>query len=127
MPGASQIFKGDIVAYDNAVKSSLLQVPQDILDTYGAVSSQCAAAMAENCAKIMNTTCAISTTGIAGPDGGTPEKPVGLVYIAACVNGLTAVKELHLHGNRQMIRDRAAANAFYLLYELLDAQENAQC
>jgi PncC family amidohydrolase len=77
--------------------------------------------------KALACNCAISTTGIAGPTGGTPEKPVGLVYIAACINGLTAVKELHLHGNRKMIRDRAAANAFYLLYELLDAQENAQC
>lgn len=125
--GASDVFKGGIVSYANSAKENILNVSSEILQTYGAVSAQCAEAMVLGACKALACNCAISTTGIAGPTGGTPEKPVGLVYIAACVNGLTAVKELHLHGNRQMIRDRAAANAFYLLYELLDAQENAQC
>lgn len=127
IPGASDVFKGGIVSYANSAKENILNVSSEILQTYGAVSAQCAEAMVLGACKALACNCAISTTGIAGPTGGTPEKPVGLVYIAACVNGLTAVKELHLHGNRQMIRDRAAANAFYLLYELLDAQENAQC
>ena len=117
MPGASQIFKGGIVAYDNAVKTSLLQVPQEILDTHGAVSAECAAAMAENCARIMNTTCAISTTGIAGPDGGTPEKPVGLVYVGCYWGRRTAVKELRLRGGRRAIRDRAVEMALLQLYQ----------
>ncbi|MBQ4329504.1 MAG: nicotinamide-nucleotide amidohydrolase family protein [Lentisphaeria bacterium] len=127
IPGASDIFKGGIISYANSAKEDILGVNEDLLKNYGAVSSQCAEAMAQGACKALKCNCSISTTGIAGPGGGTPEKPVGLVYIAACVNGLTAVKELRLHGSRKMIRERAAANAFYLLYELLDAPENAQC
>ncbi len=127
IPGASDIFKGGIVSYANSAKADILGVPEEILDNYGAVSSQCAEAMVQGTCKALKCNCAISTTGIAGPGGGTAEKPVGLVYIAAAVNGLTAVKELFLHGNRRMIRERAAAAAFFLLYELLDSPENNKC
>ena len=127
IPGASDIFKGGIVSYANSAKADILGVPEEILDNYGAVSSQCAEAMIQGTCKALKCNCAISTTGIAGPGGGTAEKPVGLVYIAAAVNGLTAVKELFLHGNRRMIRERAAAAAFFLLYELLDSPENNKC
>ena len=126
IPGVSTVFKGGIVAYANEVKNALLNVPREILQQYGAVSSECAAAMAAGACRALDCSCAVSTTGIAGPDGGTTEKPVGLVYIACCVNGLTAIKELHLSGNRQMIRDRAAAGAFQLLWEILDSPESEQ-
>lgn len=127
LPGASEVFKGGVVAYANEAKMDLLDVSGEILRQYGAVSSQCAEAMALGACRKFNTGCAVSTTGIAGPDGGTPEKPVGLVYVAATVNHLTAVKELHLRGNRRMIRERAAANALLLLWQLLNSPENATC
>lgn len=123
LPGASAVFKGSITAYANEVKASVLNVPQDILDTYGAVSPQCAEAMAENCAELLKTDCAVSTTGIAGPDGGTPEKPVGLVYVSACVNGTCITEELHLRGGRRAIRERSVEKALTLLYTLLTQAE----
>ncbi|MBE6358766.1 MAG: nicotinamide-nucleotide amidohydrolase family protein [Lentisphaerae bacterium] len=127
LPGASTIFKGGIVSYANEIKNSLLNVPENILETYGAVSKECALAMVQGACTALNCQCAVSTTGIAGPDGGTPEKPVGLVYVAASVNGLTASRELHLRGNRRMIRERAAAGALQLLWELLNVPENSSC
>ena len=123
LPGASAVFTGSITAYANEIKAGLLNVPQDILDNFGAVSAECAEAMAKGCAGTMGTDCAVSTTGIAGPDGGTPEKPVGLVYISACVNGKTAVEELHLRGGRRAIRERAVEKALTLLYTLLTSAE----
>ncbi|MBE6366275.1 MAG: nicotinamide-nucleotide amidohydrolase family protein [Lentisphaerae bacterium] len=125
--GASAVFRGGIVSYANEVKHDLLNVPQEVLQNYGAVSSQCAEAMALGACKSLNCRCSVSTTGIAGPDGGTPEKPVGLVYVGACIDGLTAVKELHLRGNRKMIRERAVAGALQLLWELLNMPENNIC
>jgi len=126
-PGASEVFMGGIVSYANSVKESALDVPGEVLERHGAVSSECAAAMVLGACKKLSCRCAVSTTGIAGPGGGTPEKPVGLVYIAAAVDGLTAVKELHLRGNRRMIRERAAIAALTLLWELLEAPENNAC
>ena len=123
LPGASAVFQGSITAYANEVKSSILNVPQDILDNYGAVSTQCAEAMAKGCAALLKTDCAVSTTGIAGPDGGTPEKPVGLVYVSACVNGVTRTEELHLRGGRRAIRERSVEKALTLLYTLLTSAE----
>ncbi|MBR2344426.1 MAG: CinA family nicotinamide mononucleotide deamidase-related protein [Lentisphaeria bacterium] len=120
VPGASECFKGGIVAYANEVKELLLQVPADILRDHGAVSPECAEAMARGVCAALKCDCAVSTTGIAGPGGGTPDKPVGLVYVSAVYNGLTAVRELHLRGNRRMIRERAVAQALLLLKELLD-------
>lgn len=123
LPGASAVFKGSVTAYANEIKSSVLNVPQEILDNYGAVSSQCAEAMAKGCAALLKTDCAVSTTGIAGPDGGTPEKPVGLVYVSAWVNGVTATEELHLRGGRRAIRERSVEKALTLLYTLLTSAE----
>ena len=127
IPGSSAVFQGGIVSYANQVKNNILHVPEEVLAGHGAVSSECASAMVHGACKALNTHCAVSTTGVAGPDGGTPEKPVGLVYIAAAVNNLTAVKKLQLHGNRQTIRERAANAALFLLWQLLDAPEGDQC
>ena len=123
IPGASGVFLGGITAYANEIKSALLDVPENILTEFGAVSAQCAEAMAAGCAKALKCNCAVSTTGIAGPGGGTPEKPVGLVYVSACVNGKTISKELRLRGGRRMIRERAVENALILLYTLLTSPE----
>ncbi len=117
--GASKVFAGSIISYDNRIKSSVLGVPQSVLDTFGAVSEECAAAMADGCRKLMKTDVAVSLTGIAGPDGGTEEKPVGLVYLAVSdENGIDVIK-LQLHGNRMRIRRVAALQAFNMIRKRL--------
>ena len=119
IPGASAVFKGSITAYANVIKQNLLSVPENLLAEYGAVSKECAEAMALGACKSLDCDCAISTTGIAGPDGGTPEKPVGLVFVGAAYRNLCAVRQLNLRGNRRMIRERAVAGALNLLIEVL--------
>lgn len=123
LPGASAVFQGGIVSYANQVKNHLLDVEKTTLDSAGAVSVECAEQMARGACQALKCDCAVSTTGIAGPDGGTPEKPVGLVYVGACVKGVCSVRELHLRGSRQMIRERAVAGALQLLWELLNTPE----
>ena len=120
IPGASAVFKGSITAYANEIKQHLLKVPETVLAEYGAVSKECSEAMASGCAGAMNTNCAVSATGVAGPDGGTPEKPVGLVYIGASVNGRTVSRELRLRGDRRAIRERVVEAALLLLFQLLN-------
>jgi PncC family amidohydrolase len=82
LPGVSSIFLGGIVSYANEAKTKLLSVPKDILLRHGAVSKEVALLMAENCKKVFSSTWALATTGIAGPSGGSKEKPVGLVWIS---------------------------------------------
>ena len=110
-PGISSVFMEGCVTYSNESKINRLGVDPDKLDKYGAVSEEIAKEMAEGIAKNLNTNVAISTTGIAGPGGGTIDKPVGLVYIGIYINGKTTVKKYILHGNRQDIRLRATKNA----------------
>jgi PncC family amidohydrolase len=81
LPGASAYFLGGIIAYDNRIKNQLLGVPETILAAHGAVSAQTVEAMAAGARRQLSADCAIAVSGVAGPDGGTPEKPVGLVYI----------------------------------------------
>lgn len=119
VPGSSDVFVGGLVAYDNRVKSDLLGVPGEILERHGAVSAETAAAMASGARKTLGADAAISVTGVAGPGGGTAAKPVGLVYLhAAGPHGEQAV-ELHLPGDRDAIRRRAAASALHLVRRLL--------
>lgn len=115
LPGVSAVYNGSVVSYANSVKQNILGVPAEVLDSCGAVSAETAALMAENAAEVLGCACAISTTGIAGPDGGTPEKPVGLVYIGCHCKGRTTVEKLNLRGGREAIRQRAAARAVYQL------------
>lgn len=120
VPGASDVFKGGIVSYVNAVKHALLGVPQSILDTVGAVSSDCARAMAEGARRALKTDWAVSVTGLAGPGGGTPEKPVGLVYIGlAGPSGPAQVRECHFTGDRDAIRRQTSTAALTLLHDRL--------
>ncbi|MCK4982425.1 MAG: CinA family nicotinamide mononucleotide deamidase-related protein, partial [Victivallaceae bacterium] len=107
LPGSSQIFSGSIVSYSNAVKTKLSGVPQEILETHGAVSSECVSAMVSGVAKALDVDAAIAVSGIAGPDGGTDEKPVGLVYIAALLHDKIIVSKHIFPGNRDSIRNRA--------------------
>ena len=117
--GVSQVYQGGIVAYDNRIKREILGVAAETLDAYGAVSPQTAGEMALGAAKVLGTDCAVATTGVAGPTGGTPEKPVGLVYVAACCRGAVEVEEWRFRGNRQSVRERAAAKALLLLRKVL--------
>jgi nicotinamide-nucleotide amidase len=93
----------------------VLGVPADMLAAHGAVSEEVAAAMAEGVCRLLGAGCALSTTGVAGPGGGTATKPVGLVYIGCTVNGVTEVERMHSPGQREHIRERAAFAALDLL------------
>lgn len=117
--GISSIYKEGFITYSNEAKHRYLGVSKSTLDTYGAVSEETAREMAEGCAKETGSDVALATTGIAGPDGGTAEKPVGLVYISCFYRGKTYVQELHLNGNRAKIREQATARALILLRDCM--------
>lgn len=118
VPGSSDYFLGSFVTYSNALKVSLLGVEPSLIETHGAVSSQVAKAMAEGARKKVNADYAISVTGIAGPTGGTPDKPVGLVYIAVANRERAIPAKFSFFGSREAIRERsrvAALNQLRLL------------
>lgn len=118
--GISSVFLEGAITYSNKAKVSKLKVKESTLNKFGAVSSECAAEMAEGIARESGTNIGVSTTGIAGPDGGTSGKPVGLVYVGIYINGVVKTKELNLVGNRQKIRDRAVASTLdWLRRELI--------
>ena len=108
IPGASEIFTGCVVCYANDVKHDLLGVPQQILDTEGAVSASCAQAMAAGAREALKSDIAVSVTGIAGPSGGTPTKPVGLVFIGIATGNIVSAEERFCSGDRECIRKQAA-------------------
>jgi nicotinamide-nucleotide amidase len=110
-PGISEVFLEGAVTYNNEAKIKRLGVNPEIIKLNGAVSKETAAAMAAGIAKVAGTNIGISTTGIAGPTGGTTEKPVGLVYVGLSINGNVMTKELHLWGMRQNIRERTVITA----------------
>ena len=114
VPGISEHFWGSFVTYANEAKTALLGVDAKLLAKKGAVSPEVAEAMAMGAAKAAGADVGISSTGIAGPDGGTPEKPVGLVYLGCCVKGVVSVIECHFHGTRQEVREQAARAALEL-------------
>lgn len=106
-PGISSVFMEGCVTYSNEAKMKSLGVKKETLDKFGAVSEETAREMAEGIAKRHNTNIGLSTTGIAGPEGGSEEKPVGLVYFGIYINGKIIVKRYVFNGNRQQIRLRA--------------------
>lgn len=114
-PGSSDFFWGGAVVYDNQAKVDVLGVAPEILEAHGAVSSEVAGAMAEGAARLAGTDAAVAVTGIAGPSGGTPDKPVGTIWIGVTLAGKTTVKHRHYAGTRDMIRARAAQGALDLL------------
>ena len=119
IPGASEVFYGSIVSYDNSVKEKCLNVAEDILQSKGAVSYECAKMMAEGARNALNVDLAISVTGVAGPGGGTPEKPVGTVFIGyADKNGSESVVTFS-KGDRSEIRKVTCFKAYkYALSKL---------
>ncbi|WP_315121004.1 competence/damage-inducible protein A [uncultured Clostridium sp.] len=118
-PGISKVLIEGCVTYSNDSKISRLGVRETTLEKFGAVSEETAEEMAEGIAKTSNSNIGISTTGIAGPAGGTDEKPLGLVYVGIYINGETFVKKLNLSGNRQTIRERTVTFSLDWLRRLL--------
>jgi nicotinamide-nucleotide amidase len=119
IPGASDTFIGGVVAYADVVKTAALKVPLETLEAHGAVSEETVRAMAEGAQRLFSADCTIAVTGIAGPGGGTPEKPVGTVWLAARVHTTAqAVKRL-LPGDREEIRRRSAQAGLDLLRRVL--------
>jgi len=115
VPGSSRYFQRGVVCYSNQAKTELLDVPDALLREHGAVSEPVARAMAEGIAARAKTNVGVGITGIAGPGGGTPEKPVGTVVIAVTVNGDTTVRTLKLFGGREMIKFQSAQAAMNML------------
>jgi PncC family amidohydrolase len=110
-PGASRYYRGGIVAYDNSVKSRFLGVSAGILRMHGAVSAQTAERMAAGARRKFRADIGVSITGIAGPSGGSPSKPAGLVYIALSEGRRTSSKRFLFKGPRERVRRSAAAKA----------------
>ena len=130
VPGSSEYFMGGVVAYDNSIKMKVLNVSTETLLKFGAVSEETAREMVLGVKKLMNTECAISTTGIAGPTGGTPEKPVGLTYIGISVGDRVEVfkfifedKDPDEVARRNNRRRKAAKKALKLLVQMLKEEE----
>jgi nicotinamide-nucleotide amidase len=117
--GSSDVFLGGVVSYANEVKSAALGVPEDVLRAHGAVSAETAAAMAEGARERLGADLAVATTGIAGPGGGTAEKPVGLVYLHASGAGGERTADFVSPGDRETVRTRAAVAALHLVRKLV--------
>ena len=117
--GASDVYREGYITYANESKEKLLGVSHETLEKFGAVSPQTAREMTLGAARQAGADAALSVTGIAGPGGGTPEKPVGLVYIGCTVGERTEVREFHFSGNREKNRDYAVVRALTFLREML--------
>ncbi|WP_294555378.1 competence/damage-inducible protein A [uncultured Bacteroides sp.] len=117
--GSSEYFNGSVVAYSNDVKMGLLHVSAEILERYGAVSEQTVIEMVKGAMKALKTDCAVATSGIAGPGGGTPEKPVGTVWIAAGYKNEIRTYKQETNRGRAMNIERAGNNALLMLRDLL--------
>ena len=120
-PGSSDYVLGGVISYANSVKVGLLHVPAGLLTQHGAVSEEVAAAMAEGARAATGADCALAITGVAGPDGGTPAKPVGLVYVGCAVEGATRVVRSSFPGDRATVREFCTTAALHLLRKTLDA------
>ncbi len=123
LPGSSEVFAGAVVAYDNRVKTDLLGVDQGVLERFGAVSEETAKFMAEGVRRRLVCEIGVGVTGIAGPGGGTDEKPVGLVYVAASDGAVTHVERYVFPGSRAQVRLRAAKAALHMVVNLLNDLE----
>lgn len=117
--GSSSVFDGGVISYANEVKERLLGVRSDTLAQYGAVSEQCAKEMAQGVRALMCADLAVAVTGLAGPGGATPTKPVGLVYVGLATKEKTIVQEFRFRGDRAHVRALTAVNALAMALEAL--------
>ncbi len=119
LPGASDVFVGSVVAYSNGVKAQQLAVPEELLLEHGAVSEEVAAAMAAGARARLGAEVAVAVTGVAGPGGGTEEKPVGLVFLHASGPAGELARRIDFPGDRETIRQRATVAALHLVRRLV--------
>jgi nicotinamide-nucleotide amidase len=117
--GSSEYFVGSVVSYCNEVKNKLLKVPNEVLNTVGAVSQPTVEQMVRGVSQLLSTDCAVSTSGIAGPGGGTADKPVGTVWMAAKCGDKIESKCLQLPGSRDRVINRATTEVLIMLLRLL--------
>lgn len=119
IPGSSEVVRGGVVSYDPAVKHDVLGVSQRIIDApeIGVVSSECAAQMCVGASQVLKAQVCVSVTGIAGPGGAEPEKPVGTVWFGLCVEGAPKTQVRHFEGDRESVRLQAVHHALELLFE----------
>jgi nicotinamide-nucleotide amidase len=115
VPGSSRYFERGVMVYSNRAKEELLGVPAEVLAAHGAVSGPCAEAMAAGMRRVAGTDCALAVTGIAGPDGGTPTKPVGTVFVGMAVGDDVRAERFHFDGDRAAIKWQSAQAALDLL------------
>lgn len=120
VPGASDVYSEGFITYSNRAKEERLGVQGTTLQSYGAVSAECAIEMAQGAARVSHSDIGLSTTGIAGPGGGSSDKPVGLVYIGISNCGRARAVECHFKGDRSSVRAQAVNAALGLLEEELD-------
>lgn len=123
VPGASYVYSDGFITYSDSAKHRNLGVRQETLDRYSAVSEQTAREMAEGAARRADADVGVSSTGIAGPDGGTPEKPVGLVWLGCTVRGKTTAEKHIFSGDRMAVRKQAAERALRLVLECLETED----
>lgn len=117
VPGASAVYKGGIISYCNEIKQKLLNVPEEMLIEYGAVSAPVAEAMAQGARNALNADIAVSVTGLAGPSGDEFGNPVGTVYIGYADEGQCISRHFIFHGDRQSVRQQATDAAVKLILE----------
>lgn len=120
--GASSVLMGGVVSYDPRVKHEVLGVSQDVIDGVGVVSEPCARQMAEGARRALKVDVAVSATGVAGPTGGTPQAPVGTVYLGVCGPRGTRVERRQFAGDRQAVREQSAARALEMAIEEIELQ-----
>ena len=126
IPGSSHFYKGGIIAYSDEVKVNLLGVNPETLEKNGAVCEEVVIEMAKGAMKSMNSDCAVATSGIAGPTGGTPEKPVGTVWIAVTMKDKVMTMKASGDEGRNKNIENATLNALQMLQKLFQNQENEQ-
>lgn len=125
LAGSSAYFAGGVVAYSNRVKEQLLHVPVRLLEEHGAVSEAAARAMAEGARMVLGSDVALAVTGIAGPDGGTPEKPVGTVFVAFADQHGCQVERFLFGGDRAQVRQQTVDQGVIMLKKRLEASKRA--
>jgi PncC family amidohydrolase len=119
VPGSSAYFKGGIIAYSNEIKEKVLGVSPELLKTKGAVSREVVIAMAKGGAKVCAASCCIALSGIAGPDGGSEDKPVGLIWIGICAGEQVKSFKYNFSGDREKIRKEATKAGIKKMIEVI--------
>jgi nicotinamide-nucleotide amidase len=125
VPGSSRYFERGVMVYSNRAKHELLGVPESVLRVHGAVSAACAEAMAVGVCALARTACGLAITGIAGPDGGSPAKPVGTVFIGLAIDDTAEARRFLFSGNREAVKWQSSQMALDMLRRALLARESA--